>query len=1277
MPSRRIKTIFAAITLAAAGGAGYFLYGLIAAQGQGVLAQAPLNTQVQVPASFIMALDDSGSMNWETLNNTRDGVFVWRNNSFFNSSSVAWGYGNVNSDAYRYLMLFPYPGRNNYQNSIPPLDVFGFARSPDFNPAYFDPRVSYEPWKNADRSDYSDIDPAAAPVDPRPAGVNNKINRTFDLTRPVREHGGNTAGGNQWGFRVHSGMVLPQGLVYYRPNNYCGNIPGPNGEWHTLASEVTVASITNTGNAITGNNCRLGIEYFPATFYLKTGTLPGYTAEPVEVPDAHGLAAGERLYRYEIKLENYASPELYDEAIQNFANWFTYYRTRRESLVAGLTNALLSVNDMSIGWFRINNRNDVVMRDMGNETAKAALYSDFHRLIANGSTPSRQAVNHLGAQFKRTGDGAPIQLSCQKNAGMLFTDGYINDSGSPNVGGNLDGTRMPTAPFADSVGNTMADIVVPYYLDSLRPDIEANNVPVPESCDVTDPDPRLDCQTNLHMNFYGVTLGTLGHMYGVDYVPNPATPWTVTPDPFSSSPSWHTARVDMNPHAVDEMWHATLNARGEMINATTPAAISAAMRRILAAVASGASPSGTIGLTGARIGDGSLTVVPRYEARNEGTDWFSTLTAQQVSIDPVTREAVFSTAWEASDKLGPGSRNVWFADGAGTRRFNAANVALPDLCDKPGDLYPGIARCSAGEISALGVDIAGVIDYLLAGDSLERERGGTLRDRSTPLGDIVNSTPVISSPTDDYGYRLLGGTIASEYGDYLVKKRSRRYMVYVGANAGMLHAFDGGMNADQEMDAAAGGEERFGYIPATALGHMGNLLFPYDPASQGDQKFTHRYYVDGPITVSDARDSSNNWRTVLVGTAGAGGRSVFALDVSDPAGFNASSRLWEVSDLDLSLAQDVRENIGHVLGKPVVVPVKTVPGGDVRWVAVFGNGYNSASGKAVLFVVDIDSGTPEITMIEATEAGSSIAGTNGLGNVVIVDRWGGNDLNSGIRDGFADTVYAADQKGALWKFDLRAAAPASPVRPLFVTDEYTEGGQNYRQPITGGMTAAVGPRGGVMLYFGTGSFSFHGDPADRSLQSLYAINDVERGPTSQTLSRSHLLGQSVETEDGVRILSVNATVPVSPLGWFIDLPAGERFVGNPRIASGVIFMPTYAPEAETAGCSASGFNWLFGLNARSGTAGLSNVRVGSPDGDSPGQGTAAIQLATGGSAPVRDVAVNVVPRLAPATPDDPTAPGAPPSPAERQCWMAVTVAGLADPLYLPYPCGRQSWRQIE
>ena len=1254
MASRKRILSFSAAGLALLGIGGYFVF---AVQGQGTLAQSPLNIEAQVPPAFIMALDDSGSMNWETLNNTRDGAYVWRNNSFFNTSNVAWGYGDAANDRTRYLMLFPYASRNNQFNSLPPIDRYGFARSPNFNPAYFDPTVDYQPWKREDGSSYQTVVATAAPVDARPAGVANKLTTTFNLTQNVR------ASNDGWRFRVHNGMILPSGLVYRLPNgdNSCGNIPKTAGNWVSLGAATTVANVTDDNNG-----CTLAIEYFPATFYLTRNTLAGYTATPQAVTGAQGVPAGTTLYKYEIKPGNYAAGE-YDKAMQNFANYFTYYRTRRDATIAALTNSLVEVTNMRVGWFWINDRRAVTMRAMDDPVQRQALFNEMYTLRAEGSTPTRQAVSYLGEQFKRdprSDPGAPVQLQCQKNAGMLFTDGYINDGASPDVGGNLDGGLC--APFADSVGNTMADIVVPYYRNSLIPGFDTNSVRVPEACKVTPPalpPKNVDCQTNLHMNFYGVTLGTQGRMFGVTYKPSPTDPALILPDPYTNAPAWHNARLDLDPHAVDEMWHATLNTRGEMINATTPAAVTAAMRRVLSVVGTGATPSGSIALTGARIGSDSITVVPFYESKNEGTDWYSRLTAQRISNNAVTGEVTTTFAWEASAQLtaqGPGGRNIFVNGPSGVVDFNSTNISLANLCRNGSPM----ARCTESTItSRLGASAATAVNYLRGDVSGEVRNGGKLRDRTSVLGDIVNASPVVVSPRDDYGFRSIrepngsGGfnyPYSTSYKAFLdSKKAANRTSVFAAANDGMLHGFNG-----------ATGREAFAFIPSTALGHMGNLLFPYNAADKNDQVFQHRYYVDGPITVSDAY--YGGWETVLVGTAGAGGRSVFGLEVTNPAGFGTGDVLWEVSDR--SAATAIKDNIGHVLGKPIVVPIKTSTG--TRWKAVFGNGYGSINNDAVLFMVDIGNGA--VTTIRAEEAARA-AQPNGLGNIVVVDRYLGTSTASG-RDGYADTAYAADQNGAIWKFDLRGST--AQTVPLFVAVDST----NARQAILGGIEAASGPGGGVMLFFGTGSFSFQGDNTDRQVQTLYGILDRPGGTLA---GRSSLVQQQVVSQDatsGARITSMSP-MTAGKLGWYLDLgvttgglvvPTGERFVGNPRIESGVVFFPTYEPTAASS-CGGPGANRLYGLSALNGGASLYAVRQGSPAGAAYGGGTGAIPLTTGGTAPVKDVAVMATPRLGPLDAGATAAEQA--AAVGSRCWMVIQVAG-APPLYMPRPCGRQSWRQV-
>lgn len=1351
------KKLIAATAIVAMAGSGYLVYSLFAAQAQNsTLAQAPLNTQAQVPPAFIMAVDDSGSMTFETMFPGSDGqgcTGSGTSNPFYSSSGTLRttdGDGDGGTYSCLFHHLFPHPGHRIGTNryAIPPIGLFGFARSPAINPSYFNPATTYAPWLNYDGTSYpqasitetlsnprsstspqfnmtalhrdrvDDVDPAYNTVASAtynagtffPAGIiyarngacgglpssggtatfvtlGSNVTLTANCTNITlrRPQAGQPAADEL--FRVPSGTTLPAGTTYYRnADTACGGLAAaaPTRRiWVTLPAAHTMTA-----------TCEVGIEYFPATFYLPAAAAApanyrtGDAFRPI-VADACG--AGCNLRRYEIKPANYTTTAAYNAAIQNFANWFSYYGNRNRAMIAGMTTSLVSVQNMRIGYFTINSGardcgnttcydsySDVTMRDMSTSSEKQALYNNIIALPASGSTPNRWAVEHIGRQFERTDTGAPIQLSCQKNAGMLFTDGFSNQNGPARSNATGDGGMG--IPFSDNNANTLADIAAYYYNTNLRPDLQAGGVPVPEACPSSDP--TLDCNSNPHMNFYGVTLGARGNLFNPDVEQNPYTTSAI----YSNWPS----RQNDNPSTVDDIWHATVNTRGDFINAKTPADITAAMRRVLAAVSASNSPSGSVAVTGARIGTGSLTVTPKYEVANEGTDWFSELNAQTVRLNATTRVPEFVPAWEASGRFpSHTARGIFFARGTAVLPFDATNVSLADLCTKPTspDLYPGMSRCTAAEITSLGASatLANAIDYLRGSDSHEKVNSGPFRDRTSILGDIVNSTPVVSSPTDDYGYSALGGTLGSGYRTYLqTTKASRRYMVYVGANDGMLHAFNGGLTKAMAEAGlapdAAGGREEFAYIPATSLGHMGNLLFPYNPTDVG-LKFQHRYYVDGPLAVSDAH-YGGNWKTVLVGTSGAGGRSVFALDVSNPTSFGASDRLWEISDLNLSLSADVRANIGHVLGRPVIVPVKNTSGA-VTWKAIFGNGYASANGRAVLFMVDIATGTPNITMIQAQEAapGLSASSRNGLGNIVVVDRWGGPSLTLAGRDGYADTVYAADQQGALWKFDIRSATPANLTIPLFRTQEFDEASGRYRQPIIGGLTATAGPGGGVMIYFGTGSFSFYDDPEDESVQSLYAVNDVVRGPVTATIALNTLVRYTVSTLAGTNRTVDRQTSPIGARGWYVDLPAGERFVAYPEVAAGVVFMPTYAPDPRTAGCNTDGLNSLFGLNARTGAAALSRARFGSPTGSARPPGTASIGLETRGTAPVKEVGVMAVPRLPPppltggGSPPGPPPPP-PPPPPEEGCWMMVTVAG-AEPMYLPYPCGRQSWRQIQ
>ena len=145
-------------------------------------------------------------------------------------------------------------------------------------------------------------------------------------------------------------------------------------------------------------------------------------------------------------------------------------------------------------------------------------------------------------------------------------------------------------------------------------------------------------------------------------------------------------------------------------------------------------------------------------------------------------------------------------------------------------------------------------------------------------------------------------------------------MVYVGANDGMLHGFD-----------ADTGVERLAHVPNAVFPNLKGLT---DPA------YAHRYFVDGSPKAADAY-FAGAWHTVLVEPLAGGGRAVFALDITDPTAHAASKVLWEYTDTDL----------GYPLGEASIVRMA-----NGEWAAVFGNGYLSDNHRAVLYVVNIETG---------------------------------------------------------------------------------------------------------------------------------------------------------------------------------------------------------------------------------------------------------------------------------------------------------------------------------
>ena len=471
-------------------------------------------------------------------------------------------------------------------------------------------------------------------------------------------------------------------------------------------------------------------------------------------------------------------------------------------------------------------------------------------------------------------------------------------------------------------------------------------------------------------------------------------------------------------------------------------------------------------------------------------------------------------------------------------------------------------------------------------DRATYQADGTTVDKLGLLGDIVNSSPErVGEPElnyPDYGAKADDGSTitafgssTNKYSSFAQAKKNRQGVVYVGSNDGMLHAFSG--------DPTSGGDELFAYIPG--------LVFDDSDNEQGlyyltDERYQHRFYVDGAITASDvyidpAGGTVRSWRTVLAGGLRAGGKGIYALDVTDPTTFSAANAedmvLWE-------FGADDDSDVGHIYGD---IQISMMNNG--KWAAIFGNGYNSASGEAKLFIVYIEPGADGTWSTgDWVELGTGVSGDNGMATPVLADFNG---------DRIVDRIYAGDLKGNLWVYDVSngsdtnwatAYGNSTSPSPLFVARD----SDGNAQPITTRPSVTLNPETSdagngynALVYVGTGKMLEVDDYANADEMTFYAVWDRGDGNLDRSdLTVRTLAAATITLDDG----STMATRTVSgsdiswyngtdgSYGWVMDMPqSGERITINPRVRYGQVLFTTSLPT--TTACANGGAGWVISL----------------------------------------------------------------------------------------------------
>ena len=319
---------------------------------------------------------------------------------------------------------------------------------------------------------------------------------------------------------------------------------------------------------------------------------------------------------------------------------------------------------------------------------------------------------------------------------------------------------------------------------------------------------------------------------------------------------------------------------------------------------------------------------------------------------------------------------------------------------------------------------------------------------------------------------------------------------------------------------------------------------------------------DSDDTGYDDTTHTPDWRTLLVGTLGAGGKGYFVLDVTNPGtnpnadgvpGFDEANAQQlvkldrtrgateaspdcaplsgaEKDACQTAVAED--RDIGQITAQPVLDETNAMRTTQItrmnnnRWAVVLGNGYNSTNQRPVLLIQYLD-GARELlripvvgTVIAPTTPGTGLAKDNGLSAPRLVD------LNG---DGRADVAYAGDNLGNMWKFDLtdydadnwKVAFGGSPLFTATGPSSFGAGSRTNAQPITVAPTVLANDRlktvpdgpsatkteavGGVMVAFGTGRNVSTTDPTDVLVQTLYSVLDNTRYEVKPVSSKGERL----------------------------------------------------------------------------------------------------------------------------------------------------------------------------
>lgn len=628
------------------------------------------------------------------------------------------------------------------------------------------------------------------------------------------------------------------------------------------------------------------------------------------------------------------------------------------------------------------------------------------------------------------------------------------------------------------------------------------------------------------------------------------------PGPFDpATDTW----VDKSPSGVPLRTRGGDPLPNNYYPADNPDAMTSGLRSAFQSIAAGAGASAGAALSSPQL-NASTGGANTYQGTYDAASWSGDVIASKVNKLGSDDSLDVTTLWHAAAILdGQGS--------AGRKIVTLAPTDKTKTKPAPSDLqgvpfrWSNLSPTQKLNLSKTAAAPAGdpadgerVLDYLRGERTYESTASvpNLYRQRASLLGDIVDSKVVyLGKPSATYADSSNPG-----YSVFKAAQANRTPLVFVGANDGMLHAFDA-------TDSSTGGTEVFALVPYSV--YEGPDMKPEESGIQAlaRKNYSHHYYMNATPEIRDvdfARtggriDSFNgvtpDWRTILVTGQGKGGRSFVAMDVtnvsaSDTESDIAGKVLWEFTHPDM----------GFSFGRPLIA--KTRRWG---WVVILTGGYNnvggSQPGQGALFILNAKTGE-----LLGPSAGATPAYTTGPGTAASPSGFAQIEgYTPSYQDYTLDYVYGGDLNGDLWRFDFSNILDDLP--PVTKIAEFNTSGVG--QAITTAPKIEYSADDLKRYVFvGTGRLLSAEDQENSQKQSMYAVRDGTKtrafGSESYQVSLPSGSSFPVKRSNLVEVTDLIAGAKLDsakPMGWYYDLTganaaSAERIILNLQANDGVV-----------------------------------------------------------------------------------------------------------------------------